>query len=116
QEHVCSLSKVPFRGAPCSDAAGRQVPYGTIMKAANGSTSGILWDELQKSPFYEYKDSLGHFHQVWYDDPRSISLKAAYAKKRGLRGIGMWNGNSLDYSKESAAEQQTEAMWKALTP
>ncbi|NWI19703.1 DIAC acetylchitobiase, partial [Crypturellus soui] len=115
-EHVCSLSKVPFRGAPCSDAAGRQLPYGTVMKVANGSLSGLLWDELQKAPFYEYKDSRGRFHQVWYDDPRSISLKAAYAKNRGLRGIGVWNGNSLDYSKEAAAQQQTEAMWKALTP
>ncbi|KFW78925.1 Di-N-acetylchitobiase, partial [Manacus vitellinus] len=115
-DHVCSLSKVPFRGAPCSDAAGRQVPYGIIMKQVNSSLSGVLWDEVQKSPFYEYKDSLGHFHQVWYDDPRSISLKAAYVKNRGLRGIGMWNGNSLDYSREAVAEQQTEAMWQALTP
>ncbi|NXM34789.1 DIAC acetylchitobiase, partial [Oxyruncus cristatus] len=116
QHHVCSLSKVPFRGAPCSDAAGRQVPYGIIMKQVNTSLSGVLWDEVQKSPFYEYKDSLGHFHQVWYDDPCSISLKSAYVKNRGLRGIGMWNGNSLDYSREAVAEQQTEAMWQALTP
>ncbi|KAJ7410137.1 hypothetical protein WISP_111067 [Willisornis vidua] len=115
-DHVCSLSKVPFRGAPCSDAAGRQVPYGIIMKQVNSSLSGVLWDEVQKSPFYEYKDSLGNFHQVWFDDPRSISLKAAYVKNRGLRGIGMWNGNSLDYSREAVAEQQTEAMWQALTP
>ncbi|XP_065529796.1 di-N-acetylchitobiase [Lathamus discolor] len=116
KDHVCSLSKVPFRGAPCSDAAGSQVPYRAIMKQVNSSFSGTLWDEVQKSPFYEYKDSLGRFHQVWYDDPRSISLKAAYAKNRGLRGIGMWNGNSLDYSREAVAEQQTEAMWQALTP
>ncbi|KFV95831.1 Di-N-acetylchitobiase, partial [Eurypyga helias] len=116
KDHVCSLSKVPFRGAPCSDAAGRQVPYGAIMKQVNSSLSGLLWDEVQKSPFYEYRDSFGHFHQVWYDDPRSISLKAAYVKNRGLRGIGMWNGNSLDYSREAAAQQQTEAMWQALTP
>nr|XP_038038788.1 di-N-acetylchitobiase isoform X2 [Anas platyrhynchos] len=116
EDHVCSLSKIPFRGAPCSDAAGRQVPYGAIMKQVNSSISGVLWDEVQKSPFYEYKDSLGQFHQVWFDDPHSISLKAAYVKNRGLRGIGMWNGNSLDYSREAAAEQQTEAMWQALTP
>jgi len=28
----------------------------------------------------------------------------------------MWNGNSLDYSREAVAEKQTEAMWQALTP
>lgn len=55
QAHVCSLPKVPFRGAPCSDAAGRQVPYATIMKQVNSSLSGVLWDEVQKAPFYEYK-------------------------------------------------------------
>ncbi|NXY72747.1 DIAC acetylchitobiase, partial [Glareola pratincola] len=116
QDHVCSLSKVPFRGAPCSDAAGRQVSYEAIMKQVNSSLSGVLWDEVQKAPFYEYKDSLGHFHQVWYDNPLSISLKAAYVKNRGLRGIGMWNGDGLDYSGEAVAEKQTEAMWQALTP
>jgi len=58
QDHVCSLSKVPFRGAPCSDAAGHQVPYGAIMKQVNSSLSGALWDEVQKSPFYEYKVSI----------------------------------------------------------
>ncbi|NXO19094.1 DIAC acetylchitobiase, partial [Oriolus oriolus] len=116
QDHVCSLAKVPFRGAPCSDAAGSQVPYATLMKQVNSSLSGVLWDELQKAPFYEYKDSVGQLHQVWFDDPRSISLKAAYVKNRGLRGIGMWNGNSLDYSRDPVAEQQTQAMWQALTP
>ncbi|CAM4605327.1 di-N-acetylchitobiase [Caretta caretta] len=116
KDHVCSLPNIPFRGAPCSDAAGRQVTYGTIMKQVNSSISGSLWDEEQKAPYYEYKDSLGHFHQVWYDNPQSISLKAAFAKKRGLRGIGMWNGNCLDYSRSSVAEQQTEAMWRALRP
>lgn len=55
QEHVCSLPKVPFRGAPCSDAAGSQVPYAAIMKQVNSSLSGLLWDEVQKAPFYEYK-------------------------------------------------------------
>uniref|UniRef100_A0A8D0LB12 Di-N-acetylchitobiase n=1 Tax=Sphenodon punctatus TaxID=8508 RepID=A0A8D0LB12_SPHPU len=99
-----------------SDAAGRQVPYRRIMKQINSSISGRLWDEGQKAPYYEYKDSLGYFHQVWYDDPQSISLKAAYGKERGLRGIGMWNGNCLDYSRGSEAEQQSEAMWQALKP
>lgn len=55
QEHICSLPKVPFRGAPCSDAAGTQVPYAAIMKQVNTSLSGVLWDEVQKAPFYEYK-------------------------------------------------------------
>ncbi|XP_075471775.1 di-N-acetylchitobiase [Ascaphus truei] len=112
----CTLHKVPFRGAPCSDAAGQQVSYGTIMKQVDSSITGRLWDKTQKSPFYNYKDKQGKLHQVWYDDPQSISLKAAYVKERGLRGIGMWNGDLLDYSTDPVAQQQTEDMWRALRP
>ncbi|XP_038601667.1 di-N-acetylchitobiase isoform X2 [Tachyglossus aculeatus] len=116
EDRVCTLPKVPFRGAPCSDAAGRQIPYGAIMKQVNGSISGSQWDEEQQAPYYNYRDPAGRFHQVWYDDPRSISAKAAYARDRGLRGIGMWNGNSLDYSGGPEAQKETEEMWQALKP
>ncbi|KAK1339864.1 hypothetical protein QTO34_018422 [Cnephaeus nilssonii] len=116
EDHVCTIAKVPFRGAPCSDAAGRQVPYKIIMKQVKSSLSGILWDENQKSPYYNYKDSAGQFHQVWYDNPKSISLKTAYIQTWGLRGIGMWNANCLDYSGDAVAKQQTEEMWEALKP
>ncbi|CAK6441290.1 unnamed protein product [Pipistrellus nathusii] len=116
EDHVCTIAKVPFRGAPCSDAAGRQVPYKIIMKQVKSSLSGILWDENQKSPYYNYKDPAGHFHQVWYDNPKSISLKTAYIQTWGLRGIGMWNANCLDYSGDAVAKQQTEEMWEALKP
>ncbi|XP_053247873.1 di-N-acetylchitobiase-like isoform X2 [Podarcis raffonei] len=114
--HVCSIAKVPFRGAPCSDAAGRQRPYKVIMDLVNSSISGILWDEEQEAPYLEYKDEHGVFHQVWFDNPRSISLKAAYVKKLGLRGIGMWNADCLNYSGGSLAQEQTAAMWAALIP
>ncbi|KAJ8277802.1 hypothetical protein GJAV_G00080240 [Gymnothorax javanicus] len=116
KDGVCTISKVPFRGAPCSDAAGRQVPYSTIMKQINSSMSGRMWDEVQAAAYYNYKNKEGQVHQVWYDDPVSISLKAAYVNARGLRGIGMWNGNLLDYSKNPVAQQQTKEMWNALKP
>ncbi|XP_073449739.1 di-N-acetylchitobiase-like [Aquarana catesbeiana] len=116
EDNTCELEKRPFQGAPCSDAVGRQVPYRIIMNQVNSSLTGRLWDDVQKAPFYNYKDNKGKIHQVWYDDPESITLKATYVKKLGLRGIGMWNGDLLDYSDDPVAQQQTKAMWKALTP
>nr|XP_048309606.1 di-N-acetylchitobiase [Myodes glareolus] len=116
EDDVCTIAKVPFQGAPCSDAAGRQVPYKLIMKQVNSSVSGSQWDEDQQAPYYNYKDPAGRFHQVWYDNPQSISLKAAYVKNYGLRGIGMWNANCLDYSEDTLAREQTKAMWGALKP
>ncbi|XP_063056328.1 di-N-acetylchitobiase-like [Engraulis encrasicolus] len=114
QAGVCSIQEVPFRGAPCSDAAGRQIPYSDMMKQVNSSMSGRIWDKKQQAPYYNYKAAGGQVHQVWYDDPQSISLKAAYVTKLGLRGIGMWNGNILDYSNNPVAQQQTQDMWDAL--
>ncbi|NP_001279199.1 di-N-acetylchitobiase precursor [Callorhinchus milii] len=111
----CTIPKVAFMGAPCSDAAGHQVPYRTLMKQVKMSTSGRIWDDVQKAPYYIYRvDKV--FHQVWYDDPQSISLKAAYIKEFGLRGIGMWNGNLSDYGNDTKVQQQTADMWNALCP
>ncbi|KAJ7332549.1 hypothetical protein JRQ81_014729 [Phrynocephalus forsythii] len=116
EAHVCSLAKIPFQWFSCPRASALQVPYRTIMKQENGSLSGILWDEENKAPYLEYQDANGTFHQVWFDNPKSISLKAAYVKEHGLRGIGMWNANCLDYSGGSVPQEQTEAMWEALRP
>ncbi|XP_044288238.1 di-N-acetylchitobiase-like isoform X2 [Varanus komodoensis] len=114
--HVCSFAKFPFQMLLCSSAVRSQVPYKTIMNQGNSSLSGILWNKAQKAPYLEYKDSHGTYHQVWFDNPRSISLKAAYVKKHGLRGVGMWNANCLDYSGSAVAQEQSQAMWEALKP
>uniref|UniRef100_A0A8C6QM42 Chitobiase n=1 Tax=Nannospalax galili TaxID=1026970 RepID=A0A8C6QM42_NANGA len=77
---------------------------------------GLPWYGYDYTCLNLSEDPAGHFHQVWYDNPQSISLKAAYIQNHGLRGIGMWNANCLDYSEDTLARQQTEEMWKALKP
>ncbi|XP_063350585.1 di-N-acetylchitobiase [Pelmatolapia mariae] len=114
QEGVCSIEKVPFRGVPCSDAAGKQKPYKWLMKQVDSSMSGRLWDDEQQAPYFNYKDQDGQIHQVWYDDPQSICPKADSMMSKALRGIGMWNANILDYSDDPVARQQTTMMWNAL--
>ncbi|XP_022351997.1 di-N-acetylchitobiase [Enhydra lutris kenyoni] len=116
EDRVCTIPKVPSWRDSCGITSGHQVPYKVIMKQVNSSVSGSHWDKDQQASYYNYKDSSGHFHQVWYDDPQSISLKAAYIQKHGLRGIGMWHANCLDYSGDAVAKQQTEEMWKVLKP
>uniref|UniRef100_UPI00398EBB6D di-N-acetylchitobiase-like n=1 Tax=Pristiophorus japonicus TaxID=55135 RepID=UPI00398EBB6D len=111
----CALPYIPFRGAPCSDAAGRQIPYKEIMKQVHKSITGRFWDDDQKAPYYIYMVN-NTYHEVWYDDPRSISIKAAIVTRLKLRGIGMWNGDLLDYSADPTAAKQTTEMWNALCP
>ncbi len=55
--------------------------------------------------------------QVWYDDPESLRLKAAVARKKRLRGIGVWHLDCLDYKgSEPSVRDQTRQMWAALQP
>ncbi|XP_077463081.1 di-N-acetylchitobiase [Stigmatopora argus] len=114
QDDICSIAKVPFRGAPCSDAAGKQRSYSWIMKQVNDSLTGRLWDSEQLAPYFNYEDPNGQIHQVWYDDAESVCQKTDFIKSKGLRGVGMWNGNILNYSDDPVAKQQTTIMWNAL--
>ncbi|XP_067846983.1 di-N-acetylchitobiase-like [Heptranchias perlo] len=111
----CVLEKIPSRGAPCSGAAGRQVPYKEIVQHVEKSITGRYWDDEQKAPYYIYMVN-NTYHLVWYDDPQSISIKSTIMKKLRLRGIGMWNGNMLNYSDDHFIVKQTEDMWNALCP
>jgi di-N-acetylchitobiase len=52
---------------------------------------------------------------VWYDDPASLALKYQVAADHGLKGIGFWNLDCLDYSsKDKLVQQQTRDMWDAV--
>lgn len=116
QNDVCALRHVPFRGVACSDAAGHQIDYRDIYPLlVNGSTSGRKWDTLALSPYFNYKDtSTGDMHQVRYDDPQSLGLKTKLAVHLGLRGMGTWNIDSLDYSNAPYAAYQRQLMFDAF--
>jgi di-N-acetylchitobiase len=53
-------------------------------------------------------------HQIWYDDPISLKLKYDYAVKLGLRGVGMWNADAIDYKNTARGIEQRVAVWAAL--
>ena len=50
--------------------------------------------------------------EVWYDDATTLAPKYALARTNGLRGVGMWQATSLDYSGKHPNE--TKAMWDAI--
>eukprot|EP00118_Oscarella_pearsei_P015946 m.148468 g.148468 ORF g.148468 m.148468 type:complete len:357 (+) comp38498_c1_seq15:57-1127(+) len=111
---LCSLPNIPFRGAPCSDAAGREVDYGLVKQMLKNSTSGRVWNDTLKAPYFNYKALDGSTHQVWYDDPESLTLKYEYGKSAGLRGLAFWTVDSLDYQSEEG-KADAKAMWDAVT-
>jgi di-N-acetylchitobiase len=114
---VCNIPSVPFRGVNCSDAAGGEVCYSGVMSLLrNNATIPSTWNASLGSPFFNYVDSSsGSTVQVWYDDPRSLSLRYAYAKAQGYGGVGMWNVDCVDYtSTDPLVVADTKGMWDAI--
>uniref|UniRef100_UPI00398E59DE di-N-acetylchitobiase-like n=1 Tax=Pristiophorus japonicus TaxID=55135 RepID=UPI00398E59DE len=111
----CELEQNDLIRAPCSYHAARPVPYKDIMKLLPKSFTGKYWDEVSRVPYFNYMVNIT-YHEVWFDDPESISIKASILRKLKLHGIGMWNANYLNYSAVPIAAMQTEDMWNAMCP
>ncbi|XP_072368948.1 di-N-acetylchitobiase-like [Scyliorhinus torazame] len=111
----CRLETVSSEGGSCTFSISTPKPYKDIMQELPKSFTGRYWDDNYKSPYYVYKLA-DEYHEVWYDDPESLSLKATIMKKLKLRGIGAWFGGFLNYSVNPTAAMQTEDMWNALCP
>ncbi|XP_078075351.1 di-N-acetylchitobiase-like [Mustelus asterias] len=111
----CRLRMSPHGGALCSSIVATQIRYKDIVQLLPRSITGRYWDDNYKSPYFVYKVN-NTFHEVWYDDPESISLRSTIVRKLNLGGVGAWFGNSLNYSVNPIAAMQTEEMWNALYP
>ncbi len=53
--------------------------------------SPIQYDELAQSPYFNYIDSQGREHEVWFEDARSIKAKLELLHEYNLYGAGYWN-------------------------
>ena len=50
--------------------------------------------------------------EIWIDDATTLAPKYALAQSNGLRGVGVWTINKLDYSGQH--DDERDAMWAAL--
>lgn len=62
--------------------------YASAQKV-EGVKSG--WDDLGKVGWKAYKDASGVWRMVYYDDPKSLSIKYNFAKEKKLAGVGIWS-------------------------
>ena len=53
----------------------------------------IMFDETAQSPYFNYYDSDGRQHEVWFEDARSIRAKLELAHRYGLAGVSYWTVN-----------------------
>ena len=118
---ACEIETVPFRGVQCSDAAGLQYDFSTLMRNYRNSsiektslivnTTNVgdgLWAR------YNYRADDWSVHAVWFDTPDVLGEKYAIAKSKGLRGLSMWNVDCLSDAFSGPAAADTKAMWSAM--
>ncbi|ETV84365.1 hypothetical protein H257_03596 [Aphanomyces astaci] len=110
---ICHIPPVPFRGAPCSDAAGSQVDYKQVQMYLSDPDSVHGWDPMSQSPFLMVHTPNATW-QIWYDNVTSLGVKYQMARELDLRGVGMWHVDALDYSGKDDPVASTLAMWQAL--
>lgn len=119
-----SLTQIPFFGAPCSDAAGRQLDFAVIDQLVHSEDLTVQWDEMSESPFVwrrRHTDTglsirSPTLTQLWFDNVTSLEHKLQLVRAVGLRGAGVWHADALNYSAPmtTAANNATQRMWQAL--
>ncbi|XP_078264002.1 di-N-acetylchitobiase-like isoform X1 [Rhinoraja longicauda] len=111
----CAVRNMTFDGIHCSEHVASQLQYKEIMELLPKSFSGRFWDDERKVPYFVYMVNKT-YHEVWYDDPESISMKATLLKRLKLGGIGMWAASYVAYNGMARTTLQTMEMWNALCP
>lgn len=125
-DRFCPIKRSYFRGAYCTDAVGEQVPYYNIrriFREGDGfqQTGKLRWDVDMQAPFFNtWNVSDGYqVYQYWYDNPQSLSMKFAWAKKNMILGVGPFAfpyiyGNKQSDEEERAMEDDARDMWSAF--
>ena len=58
------------------------------LAVSNGAT--IHWDNTSKCPYFNYTDSNGIAHTVWFENSMSIEYKLDLVNTYDLGGVGIW--------------------------
>ncbi len=72
--------------------------------ATNARIYGRIWDSYSQTPWYRYRDYTT-WHQCWYDDDSSLTLKYQTVNSTAAQGIGIW---ALTY------DGMRQELWYAL--
>lgn len=78
---------LPYR--PGGPWARRVSPQQAILLAAEHGAE-ILYDQTVQAPHFNYTDSEGVRHEVWFEDARSVRAKLLLVNRYGLRGTSFW--------------------------
>jgi len=80
---------LPFR----QGTAARPLTNPAAVQLAGEKGAEIRFDPRAEAPFYNYTDTDGVRHEVWFQDARSLGAMYRLAGQYGLGGFSFWNLN-----------------------
>ncbi|MBE5738754.1 MAG: LysM peptidoglycan-binding domain-containing protein [Clostridiales bacterium] len=82
---------LPFKNG---DSA-RAISNNTALSLALSTGASIRYDSASDTPYFEYIDTSGKPHIVWFDDAKSIDAKLKLVTEFNLAGISIWTVNNF---------------------
>ncbi len=76
-------------------SAARSLSNTAALEQAQKVGAQIRFDPTSQAPFYNYYDSAGKRHEVWFDDARSIQARLGLVSEYNLGGVSYWTINSF---------------------
>ncbi len=87
-----------------TDDSGVQVDWKDTNALIDSTGAVPHWNGATDTDYFDYTAADGHAHQVWYDTPAGISVKAGYARSLKLGGVSVWALGFEDASFWSAVQ------------
>jgi spore germination protein YaaH len=60
------------------------------MSTANKYGAEIKWDDVSQTPYYNYTDENGVYHDVWFENSYSLAFKLNLVNAQNISGIAIW--------------------------
>jgi di-N-acetylchitobiase len=97
-----------------ADAAHSQIALSVIMQLYEHNIGGLKWNDKYKSPYFVIKEA-GLYHEIWFDNVESLELKFDLAVSFGLKGLGMWRADALDYDTNNVnVAKFNSELWNSI--
>lgn len=61
-----------------------------IYNLSSTNNATVMWDDVSKSPYFNYTDTSGISHSVWFENNQSIGYKLDLVNSYNLNGIAIW--------------------------
>ena len=75
--------------------AARVLSNAGALELAASRWAEIRYDETAQAAWFNYTDTGGRSHVVWFEDARSIRARLALVEEYGLAGISIWTADRL---------------------